>query len=57
MEGLVRIAHLAPSAFLRFGSKFAKAEWVRNIAVSFSSKRWRENVGHAHSYSKSHCSD
>jgi sarcosine oxidase, subunit alpha len=35
MEGLVRIAHLAPSAFLRFGSKFAKAEWVRNIAVSF----------------------
>lgn len=38
MEGLVRIAHLAPSAFLRFGSKFAKAEWVRNIAVSFYPK-------------------
>lgn len=35
MEGLVRIAHLAPSAFLRFGSKFAKAEWIRNIAVKF----------------------
>ena len=25
MEGLVRIAHLAPSNFIRFGSKFAKA--------------------------------
>lgn len=35
MEGLVRIAHLAPSAFLRFGSKFAKAEWIRNLAVQF----------------------
>ncbi|MHA6260179.1 NAD(P)/FAD-dependent oxidoreductase [Sporosarcina sp. CAU 1771] len=38
MEGLVRIAHLAPSAFLRFGSKFAKAEWVRNTAVRFYPK-------------------
>ena len=38
MEGLVRIAHLAPSAFLRFGSKFAQAEWVRNIAVKFYPK-------------------
>lgn len=38
MEGLVRIAHLAPSAFLRFGSKFAKAAWVRNIAVKFYPK-------------------
>lgn len=35
MEGLVRIAHLAPSAFLRFGSKFAKAGFVRSIAVKF----------------------
>lgn len=35
MEGLVRIAHLAPSAFLRFGSKFAKAALVRNLAVKF----------------------
>ena len=38
MDGLVRIAHLAPSAFLRFGSKFAKAAWVRNIAVNFYPK-------------------
>lgn len=38
MEGLVRIAHLAPSAFLRFGSKFAKAAFVRNIAVNFYPK-------------------
>lgn len=35
MAGLVRIAHLAPSAFLRFGSKFAKADWIRNLAVKF----------------------
>ena len=38
MEGLVRIAHLAPSAFLRFGSKFAKAAWIRDIAVKFYPK-------------------
>ncbi|WP_318614650.1 NAD(P)/FAD-dependent oxidoreductase [Sporosarcina sp. YIM B06819] len=38
MEGLVRIAHLAPSAFLRFGSKFAKVDWVRNLAVKFYPK-------------------
>ncbi|MUV36370.1 Sarcosine oxidase [Lentibacillus sp. JNUCC-1] len=35
MDGLMRIAHLAPSAFLRFGSKFAKAKWIRDLAVSF----------------------
>ncbi|TQS75385.1 NAD(P)/FAD-dependent oxidoreductase [Ornithinibacillus gellani] len=38
MDGLVRIAHLAPSAFLRFGSKFAKASWVRRLAVKFYPK-------------------
>lgn len=38
MDGLVRIAHLAPSAFLRFGSKFARAAWVRDIAVKFYPK-------------------
>lgn len=38
MEGLVRIAHLAPSAFLRFGSKFAKTDWIRNMAVKFYPK-------------------
>ncbi len=38
MDGLVRIAHLAPSAFLRFGSKFAKAAWIRNLAVNFYPK-------------------
>ncbi|MEH7250987.1 FAD-dependent oxidoreductase [Neobacillus niacini] len=38
MDGLVRIAHLAPSAFLRLGSKFAKAAWVRNLAVKFYPK-------------------
>lgn len=35
MEGLVRIAHLAPSQFLRFGSKFAQSEKVRNLATKF----------------------
>lgn len=39
MDGLVRIAHLAPSAFLRFGSKFAKMKWVRNMAVHFYPKK------------------
>src|SRR5690625_3421888 len=36
MEALSRIAHLAPSAFIRFGSKFAKASsFIRNMAVQF----------------------
>src|SRR5699024_10130559 len=36
MEALSRIAHLAPSAFIRFGSRFARASaLVRNLAVQF----------------------
>ena len=38
MERLVRIAHLAPSAFIKFGSKFAVFEFVRNIALNFYPK-------------------
>lgn len=38
MERLVRIAHLAPSAFIKFGSKFAKAAFIRNLAVQFFPK-------------------
>src|SRR5699024_12175439 len=35
---LVRLAHLAPPHFLRFGTKFAKSAWVRDIAVNFYPK-------------------
>lgn len=35
MASLARIAHLAPSAFIRFGSKFTGMEWVRNLVVQF----------------------
>lgn len=35
MESLARIAHLAPSAFIRFGSKFTGMTWVRNLVVKF----------------------
>lgn len=38
MGRLVRIAHLAPSAFIRFGSKFAQASFIRNLAVKFFPK-------------------
>lgn len=38
MDGLVRIAHLAPSAFLRFGSKFAQSAKVRELAVKLYPK-------------------
>jgi len=38
MERLVRIAHLAPSAFIKFGSKFAKAKFVQNLALQFYPK-------------------
>lgn len=33
MEALLRIAHLAPSALIRFGSKLAKNDWIRNMAL------------------------
>lgn len=36
MDGLARIAHLAPSKFIQFGSRFARASaFVRNTAVKF----------------------
>src|SRR5690625_6881638 len=35
MENLARIAHLAPSAFIRFGSKFLGPKWIRDLVVSF----------------------
>lgn len=38
MDGLVRIAHLAPSKFIQFGSKFAKNSLVRSIATKFFPK-------------------
>src|SRR5699024_1957134 len=39
MEELARISHLAPSAFLLFGGKFAKGmSLVRNLAVNFYPK-------------------
>lgn len=38
MERLVRIAHLAPSWFIKFGSKFAKSKFVRNLALNFYPK-------------------
>lgn len=38
MERLVRIAHLAPSAFIKFGSKFAKFKFVQNLALQFFPK-------------------
>lgn len=38
MERLVRIAHLAPSRFIQFGSKFAKAAVIRKLAVRFFPK-------------------
>lgn len=38
MDGLSRIAHLAPSAFLRFGSRFTKSDLVRKVATQFYPK-------------------
>ncbi|GEN31406.1 sarcosine oxidase subunit alpha [Cerasibacillus quisquiliarum] len=38
MDGLSRIAHLAPSAFLRFGSRFTKSDFVRKLATQFYPK-------------------
>jgi len=35
MESLLRIAHLAPSFWIRAGSRFARAGWVRSLALRF----------------------
>lgn len=38
MEDLLRIAHLAPSAFIRLGSKFAQFEWIRRLVLQWYPK-------------------
>lgn len=38
MRALARVAHLAPSAFIRLGSKLAKFAWARDIALRFYPK-------------------
>lgn len=38
MEGLVRIAHLAPSPLIRFGSKWAKTAWAQSLAITMYPK-------------------
>lgn len=38
MEGLLRIAHLAPSAAIRFGSSLVKGDFTKNLAVKFYPK-------------------
>lgn len=38
MERLSRIAHLAPSKFIRFGSKFAKAKFVQDMTLQYYPK-------------------
>lgn len=38
MEGLSRMAHLAPSAAIRFGSKFLKGDGTKDLAVKFFPK-------------------
>lgn len=39
MEDLARIAHLAPSSWIRFGSKFAQAHFIQHLIVNFYPKR------------------
>lgn len=39
MDNISRIAHLAPSKFIQFGSKFAKFKWAQNLALKF----WPKN--------------
>src|SRR5699024_3790026 len=39
MQNLVRIAHLAPSRFIRLGSNFAKINFIRTLVVKFFPKK------------------
>ncbi len=39
MQNLVRIAHLAPSWFIRYGSNFAKIGLIRKLVVKFFPKK------------------
>jgi sarcosine oxidase subunit alpha len=45
MERLSRIAHLAPSKFIRFGSNFAKYQFVQDLALQFYPKKGIEMWG------------
>lgn len=38
MEGLLRVAHLAPSKIIRYGSKLVKGDGTRDLAVKFFPK-------------------
>ena len=38
MDDLSQVAHLAPSKFIQFGSKFAKYKWAQNLALQFYPK-------------------
>lgn len=38
IDDLSRVAHLAPSKFIQFGSKFAKYKWAQNLALQFYPK-------------------
>ncbi|MGC4377145.1 NAD(P)/FAD-dependent oxidoreductase [Fictibacillus sp. Mic-4] len=38
MQSILRISHLAPSAFLRMGGKLARANWMQNLALTFYPK-------------------
>src|SRR5699024_11990222 len=61
MDGLVRIAHLAPSKFIQFGSKFAKNSLVRSIATKFfpkgGGKMWGIPIHVRKAVTKIHCTD
>lgn len=39
MESLLRISHLAPSAFIRMGSKLVKSSWMQGLALKFLPKK------------------
>lgn len=38
MESLLRISHLAPSAFIRMGGKMVKSSWMQDLALKFLPK-------------------
>lgn len=39
MEAMMRIAHLAPSAWMRLGSKLGRAAWIRKLVVQLYPNR------------------
>lgn len=53
LDSLLHVSHMAPSPFIRYGSKLMKNDFMKKLGVNFYPKKRSENVGYSNSTSKS----